>query len=73
MPTNSNPPMRYKDAYLTLKNNAERLETYQDVDIDTLMDVVNESIAAYKVCQHRINAVETALTDAFASTDDNAQ
>lgn len=58
----------YQQAYQTLKDNAERLESYQEVDIDTLVNLVNDSIHAYKICQNRINAVEAALQEAFAQT-----
>ncbi|MDO4427784.1 MAG: exodeoxyribonuclease VII small subunit [Moraxella sp.] len=56
----------YKTAYHTLKTNAERLEYSDEVDIDELMDIVETSIAAYKICQARIDAVDAALKDAFA-------
>ena len=35
-------------------------------DIDNLMTTVEESIAAYRVCETRINAVQQALDAAFA-------
>ncbi|OOR88467.1 hypothetical protein B0181_08300 [Moraxella caviae] len=56
----------FKDAYHILKSNAERLEQSDELDIDHLIDTVEESIAAYKVCQERIHAVEAALEKAFA-------
>ena len=48
-----------------LQNNAQALQNSQQPNIDELMAVVEESIAAYKVCQSRIDAVEQALTQAF--------
>lgn len=55
----------YQTAYDTLKTNAQRLENSQNLDIDELTDLVEQSILAYKVCQERINAVEQALKASF--------
>ncbi|AKG16857.1 hypothetical protein MBO_00845 [Moraxella bovoculi 237] len=55
----------FKDAYQTLKTNAEQLEKTDDLDIDNLVTTVEESIKAYKICQERILAVEKALAEAF--------
>lgn len=57
----------YQDAYHTLKKNAELLQQSEHIDIDALMEIVQESISAFKVCQSRIDAVEKALADAFGS------
>lgn len=57
----------YKSAYHTLKTNAERLQSREDIDIDELVSIVEQSLAAYEVCQARIQAVETALNHAFDS------
>lgn len=56
----------FKTAFMTLRNNAQTLQNSQEPDIDALMDVVSESISAYKVCQTRILAVQKALDDAFS-------
>lgn len=55
----------YERAYTTLKQNAERLQADRDIGIDDLMDLVEQSIAAYKICQSRIDAVELAVQEAF--------
>lgn len=55
----------YQTAFHTLKTNAERLENSQNLDIDELTDLVEQSILAYKICQERINAVEQALKISF--------
>lgn len=60
----------FKDAYHTLKSNAALLERGDVVDIDNLMAVVESSIAAYKVCQTRIDALEQALKSAFDEVKD---
>lgn len=62
-------PDNFKDAYQILKSNADRLEHSDALDIDNLVEIVEESLAAYKVCQSRIDAVEQALQSAFAKAD----
>lgn len=56
----------FKTAFMTLQNNAQTLQNSQEPNIDALMDVVTESIAAYKICQTRILAVQQALDEAFS-------
>lgn len=63
--TNETDISPYQSAYQTLKKNAELLEHSEQIDIDDLTNIVEESIAAYKVCQARILAVETALKQSF--------
>lgn len=58
-------PQDFKTAYQILQNNVKLLEQSDEPDIDELMQIVEESINAYKVCQSRITAVETALQQAF--------
>ncbi|SJM37861.1 hypothetical protein A1019T_01846 [Psychrobacter pasteurii] len=58
-------PKTFKDAYQILKTNAEELQNSNEPDIDNLMNTVEQSIAAYKVCQARIEAVQQALDAAF--------
>lgn len=65
MPKTSNSPTTFKEAYDILKRNADALEQSQTPDIDNLLDVVEQSIVAYRVCQERISAVEQALKHAF--------
>ncbi len=55
----------FKTAYDILQNNAQALQNSQQPNIDELMAVVAQPIAAYKVCQSRMDAVEQALTQAF--------
>lgn len=66
-------PTTFKEAYQILKDNAERLENTQALDIDSLASTVEESIAAYKICQARILAVENALERAFGQIDDDTE
>ncbi len=59
-------PKTFKAAYDILKTNATELQQQDEPDIDNLMTTVEESIAAYRVCETRINAVQQALDAAFA-------
>lgn len=62
-------PDSFKDAYQILKSNADKLEQSEALDIDNLVAIVEESLAAYRICQSRIDAVEQALKSAFAQVD----
>lgn len=57
----------FRDAYEVLQRHAETLRTQDEPNIDDLLDIVNESVAAYKVCKQRIDAVEKALEEALVS------
>lgn len=58
----------FKEAYGTLQRHAETLRAQREPNIDDLLQVVTESVAAYKVCSERIDAVEKALQ---AALDEN--
>ena len=55
----------FKKAYGVLQKHAETLRNQQEPNIDDLLTVVNESVAAYQVCKDRIDAVEKALQQAL--------
>lgn len=57
----------FKEAYGALQNHAQALRDQQEPNIDDLLNIVTESVAAYKVCQTRIDAVEKALEKALNS------
>ena len=59
-------PKTFRAAYDILKTNAAELQAQDEPDIDNLMTTVEESIAAYRVCETRINAIQQALDAAFA-------
>jgi exodeoxyribonuclease VII small subunit len=59
----------FKDAYAVLQKHAETLRTQKEPDIDSLVTVVTESVAAYKVCKTRIDAVDQALKKALRSVE----
>lgn len=48
----------FKDAYSVLQQHAQTLRDQTEPNIDDLLTIVTESVAAYKVCQARIDAVE---------------
>ncbi|MGN6826417.1 exodeoxyribonuclease VII small subunit [Paucibacter sp. M5-1] len=55
----------FRDAYEVLQRHAETLRNQDEPNIDDLLDIVNESVSAYKVCKQRIDAVEKALEEAL--------
>ena len=60
--------LSFKQGYEILKKNAELLEAQEQPDIDNLMNLVEESMQAYKACKVRIDAVQQALNDTFKET-----
>lgn len=56
----------FKQAYGVLQRHADTLRNQQEPNIDDLLTIVTESVAAYKVCKERIDAVETALEQALS-------
>jgi exodeoxyribonuclease VII small subunit len=56
----------FKEAYAVLQRNAETLRNQREPNIDDLLDIVQGSVKAYKVCCQRIDAVEAALKDALS-------
>ena len=53
----------FNAAYKTLQTNAEKLRKQDDLDIDSLVPIVEQSAAAYRICKERIAAVRLALQD----------
>ena len=58
----------FKEAYGVLQDHAQTLRDQQEPNIDDLLTIVTESVAAYKTCQERIDAVEKALEKALSDT-----
>ena len=56
----------FKEAYGVLQQHAQTLRDQQEPNIDDLLTIVTESVAAYKTCQERIDAVEKALEKALS-------
>ncbi len=71
MSSKKNPPAMasFRQAYEVLQGHAEALRAQTEPNIDDLLDIVNESVQAYKLCKQRIDAVEQALQQAL---DDSA-
>jgi len=62
----SSPDLKtFKEAYEVLQNHATTLRDQDEPNIDDLLTIVNESVAAYKICKQRIDAVEQALQEAL--------
>jgi len=55
----------FREAYGVLREHAETLREQTEPNIDDLLSIVTESVAAYKVCKERIDAVEKALQQAL--------
>ena len=62
----------FKEAYGVLQRHAQTLRDQSEPNIDDLLKLVEESVAAYKVCQTRIDAVEKALEKALGETAPDA-
>jgi len=62
----------FKQAYCILQSHSETLRNQREPNIDDLLTIVTESVtesvAAYKTCKSRIEAVEQALEQALSST-----
>jgi exodeoxyribonuclease VII small subunit len=58
----------FKEAYGVLQQHAQALREQEEPNIDDLLTIVTESVAAYKTCQERIDAVEKALEKALSDT-----
>jgi len=58
----------FKQAYGILQRHSETLRNQREPNIDDLLTSVTESVAAYKTCKSRIEAVEQALEQALSST-----
>lgn len=59
----------FKTAYQTLQQHAETLRNQQEPNIDDLLKIVTESVAAYNVCKERIDAVEQAMQKALSGAE----
>ncbi len=56
----------FKQAYGVLQQHADTLRNQQEPNIDDLLTIVTESVAAFNVCKERIDAVEKALEQALS-------
>ena len=53
----------FNAAYKILQTNAEKLRRQDDLDIDSLVPIVEESAKSYQVCKERNAAVRAALQE----------
>ena len=63
----------FKASYGVLQKHAQTLRKQAEPNIDDLLSIVEESVAAYKVCQARIDAVEAALEKALGNAQNAPQ
>lgn len=63
----------FKQSYGVLQKHAQTLRKQSEPNIDDLLTIVEESVAAYKVCQTRIDAVEKALEKALGGAQQQAK
>ncbi len=55
----------FRESYGVLQRHADALRQQDEPNIDDLLKIVTESVAAYEVCKERIDAVEKALEQAL--------
>lgn len=60
----------YAREYARLEQIANTLSQQDDVDIDALLPMVDEALAAYAFCKGRIDAVEALLQEKLQSATD---
>lgn len=63
----------FKQSYGVLQKHAQTLRKQSEPNIDDLLTIVEESVAAYKVCQTRIDAVEKALEKALGGAQQQSK
>jgi exodeoxyribonuclease VII small subunit len=63
----------FKESYGVLQRHAQTLREQTEPNIDDLLQIVEESVAAYKNCQARIDAVEKALDKALDKVNPRVQ
>lgn len=55
----------FREAYEVLRTNAQTLRDQDEPNLDDLLELVNESLKAYRVCKERIDQVDKALAAAL--------
>jgi exodeoxyribonuclease VII small subunit len=66
------PLTTFKEAFSVLQRHAETLRRQQDPNIDELVNIVTESVNAYRICKARIAAVEQALERTLGEADESS-
>ncbi len=62
----------FNENFRILKENVEKLRNQDQMDIDALVPLVEQSTAAYKICKERIDAVKKALAQHLSDLDDES-
>jgi exodeoxyribonuclease VII small subunit len=62
----------FNAAYKILQTHAEKLRKQDDLDIDSLVPIVQESAAAYAMCKNWIAAVRAALPEHLQERADDS-
>ena len=62
----------FREAYGVLQEHAATLREQTEPNIDNLLSIVTESVAAYRVCKERIDAVDKALQAALTDVSGEA-
>jgi exodeoxyribonuclease VII small subunit len=65
-------PKTFKEAFGVLQRHADTLRRQQDPNIDELVNIVTESVSAYRVCKERIQAVELALQRTLGEAEEGS-
>ena len=65
-------PESFNAAYEVLRRNAEQLRDQAELDIDSLVPLVEQSMQAYRICQARLDAVRRALESRLGDAEDGA-
>lgn len=65
----SNTPAGYAENYAKLERIAAQLSQQDAVNIDELLPMIDEAMAAYQFCQERINQVESLLQSRLQTQD----
>lgn len=63
----------FNESFKILKENAEKLRNQDQLDIDALVPLVEDSTRAYKICKERIEAVKMALAKHLSELDSEAK
>lgn len=65
-------PTTFKEAFGVLQRHADTLRRQQEPNIDELVNIVTESVNAYRVCKERIQAVELALQRTLGEAEEES-
>ncbi len=64
-------PKSYKENYAILEKIADQLQNEEDIDIDSLVPMVEQASKAFTACKARLDEVEKALAQKLENSDDD--